>query len=161
MASAMCQAYPTFFSDYNAKSLFISVSERFYEKPIVTQENCVSKHSSFGPVRNCKFNLVLIGSSLNQILQRLEKYHFTYEIVDCIYTLYKYRFCSNFISSSRGEVFNELIRAVEHNLKLLLRKNSKDIVSVLLRSLSPLRLLDQLFWKEFEKLKTQSMRLIC
>ena len=37
MASAMCQAYPTFYSDYNAKSLFISVSEKFYEKIIVTK----------------------------------------------------------------------------------------------------------------------------
>ena len=40
MASAMCQAYPTFYSDYNAKSLFISVSENFYEKLDVTQDYC-------------------------------------------------------------------------------------------------------------------------
>ena len=105
MASAMCQAYPTFYSDYNAKSLFISVSE-----------NCVSNHSSFCPVENCKFHLVLIGSSLDQILQRLDKYHFTYQIVDCIYTLYKFKFYFNNISS-RGEVFNQLNCAVEHNLK--------------------------------------------
>ena len=116
MASAICQAYPTFYSFYNAKSLFISVSENFYEKIIVTQGYCVSNHSSFCPVENYKFHLVLIGSLLDQILQRLDKYHFTYQIVDCIYTLYKYRFYSNFISS-RGEVFNQLNRAVERNLK--------------------------------------------
>ena len=116
MASAMCQAYPTFYSDYNAKSLFISVSENFYEKFIVTQDYCVSNNSSFGPVENCNFHLVLIGSSLDQILQRLDKHHFTYQIVDCIYTLYKHRFYFNIISS-RGEVFNQLNRAVEHNLK--------------------------------------------
>ena len=157
MASAMCQAYPTFYSDYNAKSLFISVSENFYEKFIVTQDYCVSNHSSFCPEENCKFHLVLIGSLLDQILQRLDKYHFTYQIVDCIYTLYKYRFYFNIISS-RGEVFNHLNRAVEHNLKCRIpeklhmvqrndccKKNSKDIISVLLRSLHPLRLLDQLF----------------
>ena len=115
MASAMCQAYPTFYSDYNAKSLFISVSENFYEKFIVTQDYCVSNHSSFCPLESCKFHLVLIGSSLDQILQILDKYHFTV-IVDCIYTLYKYRFYLNFISS-RGEVVNQLNRAVEHNLK--------------------------------------------
>ena len=116
MAFAMCQAYPTFYSDYNAKSLFISVSENFNEKFIVTQDYCVSNHSSFYPVENCKFHLVLIGSSLDQILQRIDKYHFTYQIVDCIYTLYKYRFYSNIISS-RGEVFSQLNRAVKHNLK--------------------------------------------
>ena len=112
MASAMCQAYPTFYSDYNAKSLFISVSENFYEKFIVTQDYCVSNHSSLCPVENYKFHLVLIGSWLDQILQRLDKYHFTYQIVDCIYTLYKYRFYFNIISS-RGDVFNQLNRAVE------------------------------------------------
>ena len=116
MASAMCQPYPTFYSDYNAKSLFISVSENFYEKFIVTQDYCVSNHSSFCPVENCKFHLVLIGSSLDQILQRLDKYHFTYQIVDCIYTLYKHRFYFNIVSSG-GEVFNQLNRAVKHNLK--------------------------------------------
>ena len=92
------------------------ISENFYEKFFVTQDYCVSNHSSFCPVENCKFHLVLIGSSLDQILQRLDKYHFTYQIVDCIYTLYKYRFYFNIISS-RDEVFNQLNRAVEHNLK--------------------------------------------
>ena len=116
MASAIGQANPTFYSNYNAKSLFISVSENFYEKFIVTQDYCVSNHSSFCPVENCKFHLVLIASSLDQILQRLDKNHFTYQIVDCIYTLYKYRFYSNIISS-RGEVFNQLNRAVKHNMK--------------------------------------------
>ena len=162
-----------FYSDYNAKSLFIFVSENFYEKFIVTQDYCVSNHSSFCPVENCKFHLVLIGSSLDQILQRLDKYQFTYQNVDCIYTLYKYRFYFKIISS-RGDVFSQLNRAVEHNLKCripeklpsvakkrLLRKNSQDIISVLLRSLRPHRLLDQLFWKGFEKFKTQSMRLTC
>ena len=138
MASAMCQAYPTFYSDYNAKTLFISVSENFYEDFFVTQDYCVSNHSSFCPVENCKFHLVLIGSSLDQILQRLDKYHLTYQIVDCIKTLYQYRFYSNIISS-RSEVFNQLNRAVDHNLKCripeklpsvakkrLLRKNFKS-----------------------------------
>ena len=49
-------------------------------------------------------------------MQRLEKYHFAYQIVDCIYTLYNYRIFSNVVSSG-GEVFNQLNRAVEHNLK--------------------------------------------
>ena len=121
MASAMCQAYPTFYSNYNAKSLFISVSENFHEKFIVTQDYCVSNHSSFCPVENCKFHLVLIRSSLDQILQRLDKY-FTYQIVNCIYTLYKYRFYSSF-NSSKGEVFNQLNRAVEQNLKYRIPEN--------------------------------------
>ena len=112
----MCQAFPVFYSDYNEKSLFISVSENFYEKFLVTQEYCVSNHSSFCSVPNCKFHILLIGSSMDQFLQRLDKYHFTYQIVDCIYSLYKYRSYSNIVSS-RGEVFNQLNQAVEHSLK--------------------------------------------
>ena len=122
MASAMCQAYPTFYSDHNAKSLFISVSENFKEKILVTQDYCVSNHSSFCPVENLKFHLVLIGSSLDQILQRLDKYHLTYQDVDCIYTLYKQRLFS-FVISSRGEVLNQLNRAVENNLKCRIPEN--------------------------------------
>ena len=91
MASAMCQAYPTFYSDYNAKSLFISVSENFYEKCIVTQDYCVSNHSSFCLVENCKFHLVLIGSSLNQILQRLVLLMFFYETSHVCHMWLKYR----------------------------------------------------------------------
>ena len=113
----MFQAFPSFHSDYNENSLYISVSEIFFEKFLVTQEYCVSNHSSFCcSVPNCKFHILLIGSSMDQILQRLDKYQFTYQIVDCIYTLYKYRFYSNIVSS-RGEVFNQLNQAVEHNLK--------------------------------------------
>ena len=41
IASAMCRAYPTFYWDYNEKSLFISVSENFYEEFIVTQDYTV------------------------------------------------------------------------------------------------------------------------
>ena len=98
------------------KISFYLCLRKLYEKFIVTQDYCVSNHSSFCSVENCKFHLVLVGSSLDQILQRLDKNHFTYHIVDCIYTLYKYRFFSKIISS-RGEVFNQLNQAVEHNMK--------------------------------------------
>ena len=141
MASAMCQAYPTFYSDYNAKSLFITVSENFYEKLVVTRDYCVFNHSSFCPVENCKLHLVLFGSVLNQILQRLDKYHFTYQIVDCFHTLYKHRLFRNVVSS-KGEDFNHVNCGVAHILKSRIpenyavlqrnaccEKNSEDIVS--------------------------------
>ena len=129
MASAMFQAYTTIYSDYNAESLFISVSENFYEKFIVTQDYCVSNHSSFCSVEMFKFHLVLIGSSLDQILQRLDKYHFTFQIVDCICILYKYRLYSHIISS-RGEVFNQLNRAVEHNLKCRIPEKLPSVAKI-------------------------------
>ena len=99
------------------QNLFLSLSQKTFMKNFfVTQDYCISNHSSFCQIENCKIHIVLIRISLDQILQRLDKYHFTHQIVDCVYTLYKYRFYSNIISS-RGEVFNQLNRAVEHNLK--------------------------------------------
>ena len=91
-------------------------------KFIVTQGYCLSNHSSICPVESCKFHLVLIGSSLDQILQRLDKYHFTYQIVDSIYTINKHNFFS-----SKGEVFNQLNHAVELNLNCRL---SEKLASV-------------------------------
>ena len=116
MAAAMCQALPSFYSEYCQKSLFISISSNFYEKYIVTNYFCVSTHNSYFSLENCKFHILLIDSSFDQILQRLCNFHFTYQIIDCLYTLNKYRFYSNVISST-GEVFNQLDRAVHHNLK--------------------------------------------
>ena len=115
MAAAVCQALPSFFSEYCQKSLFNSVSSEFYEKHIVTNNFCVSTHNTYCSLKNCKFHILLNCSSFDQILQRLGNFHFTYQIIDCLYTLYKYRFYSNVISSIR-EVFNQLDRAVHHNL---------------------------------------------
>ena len=98
------------------QNLFLSLSQKTFMKNLLLPKTTVYLTIHHSYIANCKFHLVLIGSSLDQILQRLDKYHFTYQIVNCIYTLYKYRFYFNIISS-RGEVFNKLNRAVEHNLK--------------------------------------------
>ena len=125
-ATAMCQAVPSFYSDYCQKSLFISVSSDFYEKYIVTQDYFVSIHSSYCSLENCNFPILLIGSSFDQILQRLGNFRFTFQIIDCLYTLYKYRFYSNVILST-GEVFNQLDCTVHHNLRW---KGAEEIPSV-------------------------------
>ena len=112
----MCQVLPSFYSDYNSKSLFISVSNNSYEKYIVTQDYCVSTHDSFCSLGNCKFHIILIGTSFSQILQRLDKYQYIFQEIDCLYTLYKHRFFSSIVTSS-GEVFNQLSCGVQHNLR--------------------------------------------
>ena len=73
MAAARCQALSSFHSDYSDKSLFISASNEFYKKNIVTQDYCVSTHDSFCSLGFCKFHLILIGTSLSQNVQRLDK----------------------------------------------------------------------------------------
>ena len=69
MDAAKCQALPSFYSDYNSKSLFISVSNEIYEKCIVTQDFCVYTHASFCSLGSCNFYLILIGISLNQFFR--------------------------------------------------------------------------------------------
>ena len=103
--------FPAFIQIIDKKSLFISVSNDFYEKYIVTHDYCVSTHKSLCSLENCKFHLVLIGISLSQIFQRLDKYVYTYQVIDCLYTLFKHRFYSTIVTSSR-EMFNQLRRAV-------------------------------------------------
>ena len=119
------------------------------------------------------FHILLIGSSFDQILQRLGNFLFTNQIIDCFYTLYKYRFYSNVILST-GEVFNQLDRALHHNLK---RKRAKKMPSVATKrvlrkklkrhflcynqKLASLKPSVQLFWKECLKFKTQNMNMIC
>ena len=76
----------------------------------------ISTHNSYCSLENCKYHILLIGSTFDQISQRLRNFLFTYQTIDCLYTLYKFRFYSNVISST-GEVFNQLDRAVHHNLK--------------------------------------------
>ena len=115
MAAAMCQALPSFYSDYCKKLLFISVSSDFYEKYIVTHDYCVSTHNSVCSLEKCKFHLVLVATSLNQILQGLDKYVYKYQEIDCLYTLFKHKFYSIIVTSS-GEKFNQLSRAVQNNL---------------------------------------------
>ena len=108
--------FPDFIQIIVKKSLFISVSSDFYKQYVVTNNFCVSTHNSYCSLENSKFHILLIDSSFDQILQRLDNFNFTYQIIDCLYTLYKYRFYWN-VNSSTGEVFNQLDRAVHHNLK--------------------------------------------
>ena len=82
----MCQALPSFYSDYSKKSLFISVSNESYEKYIVTQDYCMSTHNSSCSSENCKFHFILMGTYFYQIFHRLDKYIYVYQEIDCLYT---------------------------------------------------------------------------
>ena len=114
----------------------------FYGKHIVTNYFCVSTHKSYCFLENCKFHLVLIGICLSQIVQRLDKYVYIYQEIDCLYTLFKHRFYSSIVTSS-GEMFNQLSRVDQH----LRWKGAKKIPSIAKkRHWLPRKLLVQLFW---------------
>ena len=109
----MLQALPSFYAHYADKSLFISTNS-FNQKFIVSQDYCVAHHDKstcFLP--NCRYHILLIGD-VQTILQKVDALCFTYQHVDCLYTLFKYRFGGNIIAKN-GDVFDKLERAVEFN----------------------------------------------
>ena len=90
MAAIMLQTIPTFYTKLSGKSLFISAIT--YEKFIVCKDYCIAHHDDntcFLP--SCKYH-ILVHGNVEELLKKLDKICFTYQHVDCLYTLFKYRF---------------------------------------------------------------------
>ena len=135
MAAIMLQTIHSFHAKISEKSLFISVTT--YEKYIVCKDYCIAHHDDktcFLPA--CKYHIVLLGN-VQELLKKLDTFCFTYQHVDCLYTLFKYRFSGKVVAKS-GQVFDNVQRAVGFNQrnkgmdrmpsiakKRLLRKNNK------------------------------------
>ena len=110
MAAIMLQSNPSFYAKNSEKSLFISATA--YEKYIVFGDYCITHHNDktcFLPA--CKYHIVLLGN-VQELLKKLDTFCFTYQHVDCLYTLFKYRFSGKNISKS-GQVFDNVQRAVD------------------------------------------------
>ena len=146
MASAMCQKYLNLYLRFIATYLFISS----YVKFINTNDYSVSNHSSFCSVHNCNFHFALFGSSLDQILQGLDK-QFTYQIVDWV------------------QVFECLIKLIKNftNSKVengrnypVLQRNFERLHLSSVQKLACTKIVGSAFWKGIEIFKIQSMSLI-
>ena len=61
----------------------------------------------------CKYHILLIGN-VEELLKKLNTFCFTYQHVDCLYTLFKYRF-SRKVSAKSGQEFDNVQRAVDFN----------------------------------------------
>ena len=112
MAAIMLQTIPSFRAKNSKKSLFISATT--YEKYIVCKDYCIAHHDDktcFLPA--CKYHIVLVGI-VQEPLKKLETFCFTYQHVDCLYTLFKYRFSGKVVAKS-GQVFDNVQRAVDFN----------------------------------------------
>ena len=134
----MLQVIPSFYTNYSNNSLFISANT--YEKFIVTKEYCIARHDDkmcFLP--NCRYHITLIGNT-KELLQKSDAFCFNHQHVDCLYTLFKYRFIGKIVIKS-GQVFDNLQRAVRFNQQnrrveripsiaknRLLRKNCKKLL---------------------------------
>ena len=117
MAEIMCQVLPQFYRDYNDKTLFSSVSVKDYKPYLPIEKYTVATHNeNFCPLKTYRYQIILISSSVKEILEKIKKFSYIYQTVDCLYTLYKYQFFASIIEES-GLVFTQLTRAVEHNLE--------------------------------------------
>ena len=96
MAAIMLQTIPSFYAKISEKNLLISATT--YEKDIVCKHYCIAHHNEktcFLPA--CKYHIVLLGN-VQELLKKLDTFCFTYQDVDCLYTLFEYRFSGNVIA---------------------------------------------------------------
>ena len=112
MAAVMLQSIPSFYKKNSEESLFISATT--YEKYIVCKDQCIAHHNE----KTCflpafKYHIVLLGN-VQELLKKLDTFCFTYQHVDCLYTLFEYRFSGKVIAKSR-QVFNNVQVAVDFN----------------------------------------------
>ena len=94
------------------KSLFFSANT--YGKNFLSKEYCFARHDDkmcFLP--NCRYHIILIGN-IKELLQKRNAFCFNYQHVDCLYTLFKYRFSDKIVLKS-GQLFDSLQRAVHLN----------------------------------------------
>ena len=113
MAAIMLQTIPSFYAKISEESLFISATT--FENYIVCKDDCIAHHNEktcFLPT--CKYHIVLLRN-VQELLKKLDtSFCFTYQHVDCLYTLFKYRFSGKVIAKS-GQVFDNVQRAVDFN----------------------------------------------
>ena len=90
MAAVMLQVIPSLYTSYSKNSLFISANT--YEKYIVSKEYCIAgRDDKMCFLPNCRYHNILTGN-IKELLQKLDALCFNYQHVDCLYTLFRYRF---------------------------------------------------------------------
>ena len=78
------------------------------------KEYCIAGHDDkMCLLPNCRYHIILIGN-IKELLQKLDAFCFNYQHVDCLYTLFKYRFSGKIVLKS-GQLFDNLQRAVHFN----------------------------------------------
>ena len=112
MAAIMLQTIRSFYTKITEKSVFISANT--YKKHIVCTDYCIAHHDNKTCcLPACKYHIILLGN-VEELLKKLDTFCFTYQHVDCLYTLLKYRFSGKVIAKS-GQVFDNVQRAVDFN----------------------------------------------
>ena len=112
MAAVMLQVIPSLYTSYSKNSLFISANT--FEKYIVSKEYRIAGHDDkMFLLPNRRYHIILIGN-IKEMLQKLDAFCFNYQHVDCLYTVFKYRF-NSIIDIKSGQLFDYLQRANHFN----------------------------------------------
>ena len=113
MAAVMLHLIPSFLANYSKNTLFISNT---YEKQIVTKEYCISHQGAeLWFLLNCRHHIYMLGND-GELLHKVDPLCSTYQLADCLYTIFKYRLSGNFVAKS-GLVFDIAERAVNFKQK--------------------------------------------
>ena len=112
MAAVMIQVILSFYTNSSENSLLIFANR--YENNKLSKEHCIACHDDkMCFLSNCRYSIILIGN-IKELLQKLDAFCFNYQHVDCMYTLFKYRFNGKIVIKS-GQIFASLQRAVHFN----------------------------------------------
>ena len=126
------------------------------------------RHDVFLPA--CKYHIILLGE-IKELLHKLDTFCFTYQHVDPVYTLLKYRFSGKIIAKS-GNVFDNVQRAISFTQrnrgvdkmpsiakKRLLRTKSKQHFMSALQKYKSTQPSGSVFAKRIEKAKKTKFEL--
>ena len=147
MAAIILQTIPRFYTKFAEESLFIS--KKTYENYIVCTDYCIAQHDDktcFLPA--CKYQNILLGT-VEELPKKLDRFCFTCQHVDCLYTLFKYPFSGNFIAKI-GQVFDIVQRALDFNHR---KKGLGKMPSIAKNKLMRKKFKKHLF-SSFQKTKT-------
>ena len=113
MAAIIIQTIPVFTHKFQKKvSSFLQLHMKTKLFVKTTASPITTKRRVFSA---CKNHIVLLGN-VQELLKRLDKFCLTYQHVDCLYTLFKYRFSGKIIAK-RGQLFDNVQQAVDFDHK--------------------------------------------
>ena len=131
----------------------------------MSKEYCIAGHDDkMCFLSNCRYHNVLKGN-IKELLQKLNAFCFKYQHVDCLYTLFKYRF-SGKIFLKNGQLFDNLQRAAHFDQqnrgvdrmlsiakKRLLRKKLKKLLLSSFQETKSMQTSGSLFADRIEQVK--------
>ena len=118
----------------------------------------------------CEYQIILLGE-IEELQYKLDTFCFTYQHVDCLYTLFKYSFNRKILANS-GNVFDNVQRAISVNqtnrrvdkmpniaMKRLLRKKFKQHFKSALQKSKSTQTSESVFAERIKKAKKTKVEL--